>query len=96
MRRPEVNKFIIISPQPNIYDFSFLAPCPSSGLIIYGKNDELVPEEYLLNLKKRLDGQKNIDVEFSSLSNSNHFFKNKEKEMIDVMNKYIEKKILIY
>ena len=47
MRRPEVNKFIIISPQPNIYDFSFLAPCPSSGLVVYGKNDELVPEEYI-------------------------------------------------
>ena len=26
MRRPEVNKFIAISPQPNVYDFTFLAP----------------------------------------------------------------------
>ena len=52
MRRPEVNKFIAISPQPNVYDFTFLAPCPISGLIIYGKNDELVPEDSLLNLKK--------------------------------------------
>ena len=23
MRRPEINRFIIISPQPNVYDFSF-------------------------------------------------------------------------
>ena len=96
MRRPEVNKFIIISPQPNIYDFSFLAPCPSSGLVVYGKNDELVPEEYILNLKKRLDNQKNIDIVFSFINNANHFFKNKEKEMIAVIDKYIEKKILIY
>ena len=96
MRRPEVNKFVIISPQPNIYDFSFLAPCPSSGLVIYGKNDELVPEEHILNLKKRLDMQKNIDVEFNSVNNANHFFKNKEKEMIEIINKYIQGKILIY
>ena len=54
MRRPEVNKFIAISPQPNIYDFAFLAPCPISGLVIYGKNDELVTEDSILNLKKRL------------------------------------------
>ena len=26
MRRPEVNNFIAISPQPNVYDFTFLAP----------------------------------------------------------------------
>ena len=39
MRRPEVNKFITISPQPNLYDFTFLSPCPISGLILYGKND---------------------------------------------------------
>ena len=42
MRRPEINRFIAISPQPNVYDFTFLAPCPFSGLIVYGKNDELV------------------------------------------------------
>jgi len=96
MRRPEVNKFVVVSPQPNIYDFSFLAPCPSSGLIIYGKNDELVPEEYVSNLKQRLDSQKNIEVKFSAINNANHFFKNKEKEMVSIINKYIEGKILVY
>ena len=29
MRRPEINRFIAISPQPNVYDFSFLSPCPN-------------------------------------------------------------------
>ncbi|WP_353622850.1 alpha/beta hydrolase [Aliirhizobium terrae] len=36
MRRPEIEGFMSIAPQPNTYDFSFLAPCPSSGLIING------------------------------------------------------------
>ena len=45
MRRPEINRFIAISPQPNVYDFSFLSPCPTSGLVVYGKKDELVPTE---------------------------------------------------
>jgi len=58
MRRPEVNKFIAISPQPNLYDFTFLSPCPISGLVIYGKNDELVQLDSILNLKKRLSMQK--------------------------------------
>ena len=39
MRRPEVEGFISIAPPANLYDFSFLAPCPSSGLIVHGEKD---------------------------------------------------------
>ena len=96
MRRPEVNKFIAISPQPNVYDFTFLAPCPISGLMIYGKNDELVPEESILNLKKRLSMQKNIDVKFNLIEKANHFYKGKEKELSNVIEAYIKDKISVY
>ena len=95
MRRPEVNKFIAISPQPNVYDFTFLAPCPISGLITYGKNDELVPEESILNLKKRLSLQKNITVKFDTISNANHFYKKKEKELANSIDRYLKDKISI-
>ena len=95
MRRPEVNKFIAISPQPNAYDFTFLAPCPISGLILYGKNDELVPIDTILNLKKRLSMQKNIEVKFDPINNANHFYKNKEKELANLMEKYIKEKVTV-
>ena len=95
MRRPEVNKFIAIAPQPNVYDFTFLAPCPISGLVVYAKNDELVTEESLMNLKKRLDSQKNIEVKFDSILNANHFFKDKEKELTVKVNNYLKDKITI-
>ena len=95
MRRPEVNKFIAISPQPNVYDFTFLAPCPISGLVVYGKNDELVNIESINNLKKRLVVQKNIDVKFDPINNANHFYKNKEKELSSVIEKYIKEKVTV-
>ena len=95
MRRPEVNRFISISPQPNVYDFTFLAPCPISGLVIYGKNDELVPEDSILTLKKRLSIQKNIDVKFDLIQNANHFFKGKEKELTTLINRYIKSKMTV-
>ena len=95
MRRPEVNKFITISPQPNLYDFTFLSPCPISGIVIYGKSDELVQIDSILNLKKRLSMQKNIDVKFEAAANANHFFKNKEKELSTVIDRYITDKITI-
>ena len=39
MRRPETDGFISVSPPSNMYDFSFLAPCPASGLFLHGTND---------------------------------------------------------
>jgi len=95
MRRPEVNKFIAISPQPDVYDFTFLAPCPISGLVLYGKNDELVKIDTILNLKKRLSMQKNIEVKFNAISNANHFYKSKEKELSDTIDSYIKEKISV-
>ena len=96
MRRPEVNKFIAISPQPNVYDFTFLAPCPISGLIVYGKNDELVPEDSMLNLKRRLNLQKNIEVKFDPIINANHFYKGKIKELSSTVERYLKDKVTVF
>merc|ERR1712094_147752 len=39
MRRPEITGFISIAPPADSQDFSFLAPCPASGMILHGDND---------------------------------------------------------
>jgi len=92
MRRPEVNKFITVSPQPNVYDFTFLAPCPISGQIIIGEKDELVSKESINDLKTRLKNQKGIEVNFDDIKNANHFFKNKEEDLKKVIEDYIKQK----
>ena len=96
MRRPEINRFIAISPQPNVYDFSFLSPCPTSGLMVYGKKDELVPVEFINELDKRLSAQKGIKVDFQSISEANHFFSKSEKDLIKALDKYIKKETTIF
>ena len=96
MRRPEINRFITISPQPNVYDFTFLAPCPTSGLIVHGKNDELVPFETVNELSNRLKSQKGIKIEFQSILNANHFFSKADGALIKVLNKYIKKESELY
>ena len=96
MRRPEINRFISISPQPNVYDFSFLSPCPTSGLMIYGKKDELVPIQYIDELDKRLSMQKGIKVEFQSIPEANHFFSKNENNLSIAVDKYIKKEITIF
>ncbi len=92
MRRPEVNKFIAIAPQPNVYDFTFLAPCPISGQIVTGEKDELVSKESINYLKTRLKSQKGIEVNFDEIKGANHFFKNKETDLRKTIADYIKQK----
>ena len=96
MRRPEVNNFIAVSPQPNVYDFSFLSPCPTSGMVVYGKKDELVPVDYIAELDKSLRAQKGIKVEFNSITDANHFFSKTDKVLIKSLDKYIKKETALY
>ena len=96
MRRPEINRFIVVSPQPNVYDFSFLSPCPTSGIMIYGKKDELVPIEHINDLNKRLSEQKGIKVEFEAVQDANHFFSKNDISLIKSLNKYIKKETALY
>ena len=96
MRRPEINRFVVVSPQPNVYDFSFLSPCPPSGIMIYGKKDELVPVEHINDLNKRLSDQKGIKVEFDQITDANHFFSRADTALIKSLNKYINKETALY
>tara|TARA_Y100001936_G_C15963225_1_gene606808 strand:- start:484 stop:1140 length:657 start_codon:yes stop_codon:yes gene_type:complete len=96
MRRPEINRFVIISPQPNVYDFSFLSPCPTSGMVIHGKKDELVSADSIDELKKRLTNQKGINVQFNQVIDANHFFSKSEENLKKSLNKYISKESALF
>jgi alpha/beta superfamily hydrolase len=58
MRRPEIRGFISIAPPANMYDFSFLAPCPASGIIIQGEADEVVTPGAVQKLVDKLRTQR--------------------------------------
>ena len=74
MRRPEVNNFIAVSPQPNVYDFSFFSTCPTSGQVVYSDNDELVTKESIIELDNRIKSQKGVEVIFSENQKFKSFF----------------------
>jgi hypothetical protein len=94
MRRPEVEGFISVAPQPNLYDFSFLAPCPSSGLIIHGDSDRVVPEKAIQGLVEKLKTQKGITIEQQIVKGANHFFENHVDELIAACRGYLDKRLL--
>jgi len=74
MRRPEVTSFISVAPPANMYDFSFLAPCPTSGLMVHGTADQAAPLEETEKLVERLHMQKGIHIQLDTLEGANHYF----------------------
>lgn len=82
MRRPEIDAFISVAPPANMYDFSFLAPCPSSGLIVHGDKDDVVPPESVRKLVDKLSHQKGITIDYQIVKGANHYFQNEHMERL--------------
>ncbi|MEE8273080.1 MAG: alpha/beta hydrolase [Alphaproteobacteria bacterium] len=83
MRRPEIDAFISVAPPANMFDFTFLAPCPSSGLILHGNCDELVPEPAVAKLAEKLAHQRGITVDYRVIDGANHFFHDRIDEFTE-------------
>ncbi len=93
MRRPEVDRFLSLAPPANMFDFSFLAPCPSSGLIIHGTADQHVPGLNIAQLYEKLSSQKTITVELEKMQGADHFFTDRLDELRAVIDKYFDENL---
>lgn len=91
MRRPEINGFISVAPPASMQDFSFLAPCPASGMIIHGDKDEVVPLAAVTKLAQKLSSQKNIKIDFRVVEGSDHFFQNSIDALVGHVDDYLNK-----
>ncbi|GIK99500.1 MAG: alpha/beta hydrolase [Alphaproteobacteria bacterium] len=89
MRRPEINGFISIAPPANLYDFSFLAPCPASGLVLQGDVDDVVPPESVGKLVHKLSNQRDITIDYRLIPGANHFFHDRLDELTAELDEYI-------
>ena len=90
MRRPEIEGFISVAPPANRFDFSFLAPCPSSGLIVHGDQDEIVSVESVQKLVNKLSHQRDIKINYHILNGANHFFNEHMAELEQAISDYLD------
>ena len=94
MRRPEISGFISVAPPANMYDFSFLAPCPSSGLIINGDADRIVPMDEVEKLAAKLKAQKGITITHTKVEGANHFFEKGMDVLVSEIKEYVKARML--
>lgn len=93
MRRPEIEGFISVAPPANLYDFSFLAPCPSSGLMINGDADRVISHDAVSSLVDKLKTQKGVTIEHQIVPGGNHFFEGHIDELIAGIESYLDKRL---
>ncbi len=94
MRRPEISGFVSVSPPANMYDFTFLAPCPSSGLIINGSADKVAPPESIEELVRRLREQKGITISHQVIASAGHFFEEPNMDtLITCVDEYVRRRL---
>jgi hypothetical protein len=82
-----------VSPPENLYDFSFLAPCPSSGLIIHGDKDRVAPPQSVQKLVDKLKTQKGIKIDQQIIRGANHFFENGVDGLLEICSDYLDMRL---
>jgi alpha/beta superfamily hydrolase len=93
MRRPEIEGFVAVSPPANLYDFSFLSPCPAGGLITQGNKDDVVSEEYVGKLAAKLGAQHGSNVKYNIIENADHYYRGVEEELGNVVGDYVSQRM---
>ena len=90
MRRPEITGFISISPPASTHDFTFLAPCPVSGLIVQGGENSQVSSDRILQLVDKISKQKGVTIDVGIIEEANQFFSAHLNEAMEAVSKYID------
>ena len=93
MRRPEIAGFISASAAANLYDFTFLAPCPSSGVVIHGENDRICPPEETRTMVERTRTQKGRKIEFMTLADADHFLEGNVEGFLALAEDYLDARL---
>jgi alpha/beta superfamily hydrolase len=76
-----------------MYDFTFLAPCPSSGIIIQGDSDEVVTASAVQKLVDKLRTQRHITIHHDTIPGANHFFEHEMKELMKSVDDYLDMRL---
>ena len=93
MRRPETDGFISVSAPANMYDFSFLAPCPASGLFLHGTADTIVPPPEVERVVAKLRTQTGIVIDYDLIEGASHFWENNMADVEGHVSAYLDKRL---
>ncbi len=90
MRRPEIENYILAAPPATKYDFNFIVPCGSNGLIIQGEEDSITHENDSFHLYEKLDSREDAEIVYKTIEGADHFFKDRLSEFNETIDNHIK------
>jgi len=94
MRRPELENYVLIAPPATKYDFNFIVPCTSSGLIIQGTKDDITKEVDSAKLAEKLAAREGAEISYQPVQNADHFFKDHMEEFESILDNHIKSRLV--
>ena len=85
-----ITGFISISPPASTHDFTFLAPCPVSGLIVQGGDNSQVSSDRILQLVDKISKQKGLTIDVGIIEEANQFFSAHLNAAMEAVSKYVD------
>lgn len=95
MRRPDIEGYILAAPPATKYDFNFIVPCSSSGLIIQGDKDDISKEPDTIKVVEKLNLREEAEIKYSVVAGADHFFRSHVSEFENIVDTYIKDRILL-
>lgn len=82
--------FVAVAPPANNLDFSFVTGWRTSGLIVHGTADQLVPEAAVKDLASRPCAP-GVTVDYAPVAGASHFFDPGQEELVRVVAGYVRR-----
>lgn len=95
MRRPEIENYILVAPPATKYDFNFIVPCTSAGLIVQGDKDDITKESDTAKLAEKLAARDGAEITYQVIHNGDHFFKDHMDEFEATVDQYIKSRLVV-
>ena len=64
------------------------------GIIVQGEKDSIVSEAAVSEFADRISKQKNTNIDYQIIFGADHFFRDKNDELVEVVSAYVADKIL--
>lgn len=93
MRRIEVNRFVAIGSPANMFDMSFIYPCPTNGIFIHADKDTVAPIKEAEKIIKKAIRTKDKEIDYKVIKNADHFFNQHQDELYTVLDNYIKQEM---
>lgn len=95
MRRPEFENYILVAPPATKYDFNFIVPCTSAGLVIQGGKDDITKEADSAKLAEKLAARDGASVSYQMVHGTDHFFLGHMKEFEEIVDSHIKHRLVV-